>query len=123
MKGAPRRRFAVILLCLFVAVDTVFLNLARGNFGKAHFAEEGVKMKVHTPLVAGDILGIALSLGYDLVFAQELRGGFFEGFFFLDFATTEFALKLEIPVFREVLGLGEAFFVGADPPVFASFVG
>jgi hypothetical protein len=30
---------------------------------------------------------------------------------------------LEIPVLREVLGLGEAFFVGADPPVFAGFVG
>ena len=70
-----------------------------------------------------DVLGVALALGDDLVFALELRGGFAEGFLAADFAVAGLAAQFQIPVLGEVLGLREAVFLGGNAPVLAGEVG
>ena len=69
------------------------------------------------------LLGIALALGDDLVFALELHSGFAKGFFVVYFAVAGLAAQLKIPVLGEVLGLGQAVFLGGNPPVLAGEVG
>ena len=123
MHGAPGRRLSVVLHCFLVAVNAVLLHLAGSDLGKSHVAEEGHKMNPEARAVALNVLGIALALGDDLVFALELHGGFAEGFFAGYFTVPDLAAQSQIPVFGEVLGLGEAVFLGRDAPVLAGEIG
>lgn len=75
-----------------MAMDAIFLNLAGGDFGKTHGAEEGKQMDIQASFVALDVNGIALAFGDDFVLAEKLGGGFAEGFLFFDFAASQLAL-------------------------------
>src|ERR1039458_924258 len=119
MHGASGRRLSVVLHCFLVAVNAVLLHLARRDLGKSHVAEEGHKMNPEARAVALNVLGIALALGDDLVFALELHSGFAEGFFAGYFAVADFAAQSQKPVLGEVLGLGEAVLLGRDASVLA----
>ena len=80
-------------------------------------------MKPEASAVAFNVLGIALALGDDLVFALELHSGFAEGFFVGYFTAAGLAAQLQKPVLGEVLGLGQTVFLGGNPSVFAGEVG
>src|SRR5450756_880644 len=80
-------------------------------------------MKPEASAVAFNVLGITLALGDDLVFALELHCGFAESFFVAYFTAPGLAAQLQIPVLGEVLGLGQAVFLGGNPPVLAGEVG
>ena len=81
MHGAPGWRLSVFLHRFLVAMNAVLLDLAGRDLGKSHVAEEGHQMNPQARAVALNVLGVALALGDDLVFALELHGGFAEGFF------------------------------------------
>src|SRR5229473_4143171 len=119
MHGAAGRRLAVVLYRFLVAMNAVLLHLAWRDLGKSHVAEEGHQMNPEAGAVAFNVLGITLALGDDLVFALELRRGFAEGFFAAQFAGAGLAAQAQIPVLGEVLGLGEAVFLGGNPSVFS----
>jgi len=46
-----------------------------------------------------------------------------KGLFGFDFSGAEFSAKLQIPVLGDLFGLREAFFLGADAPVFSCEIG
>src|ERR1022692_3538656 len=123
MHGTPGRRLSVFLHRLLVAVNAVLLYLAGRDLGKSHVAKEGHQMNPEARAVAFNVLGITLALGDDLVFALELHSGFAEGFFAGYFTVPDLAAQPQIPVLGEVLGLGEAVFLGRNAPVLAGEVG
>lgn len=112
MHGTPGRRLSVFLHRFLVAMNAVLLYLAGRDLGKSHVAEEGHQMKPEASAVTFNVLSIALALGDDLVFALELHSGFAEGFFAGYFTVPDLATQSQIPVLGEVLGLGEAVFLG-----------
>src|SRR5581483_6016937 len=119
----PGRGLALLLDRLLVAVNPVFLYLAGRDLRKAHVAEEGQQVQIEPRGVALDVLGVALAFGDDLILALELRGGLAEGFLADELARARLAAQLQIPVFSEVLGLGEAVFLRGDAPVLAFEIG
>jgi hypothetical protein len=112
MHGTPGRGLSVFLHRFLVAMYAVLLYLAGRDLGKPHVAEEGHQMKPEASAVTFNVLGITLALGDDLVFALELHGGFAKGFFAGYFTVPDLAAQSQIPVLGEVLGLGEAVFLG-----------
>src|ERR1017187_3076953 len=123
MHGAPGRRLSVFLHRFLVAMNAVLLYLAGRDLGKSHVAKEGQEMKPEASAVAFNVLGITLAFGDDLVFALELHSGFAKGFFTGYFTAAGLAAQLQKPVLGEVLGLGQAVFLGGNPPVLAGEVG
>jgi hypothetical protein len=116
-------RLPVFLHRFLVAMNAVLLYLAGRDLGKSHVAKEGHQMKPEASAVAYNVLGVALALGDDLVFTLELDSGFAKGFFVVYFAVAGLAAQLQIPILGEVLGLGQAVFLGGNPPVLAGEVG
>src|ERR1035441_6830720 len=123
MHGAPGRWLSVFLHRFLVAMNAVLLHLARRDLGKSHVAEEGHQVNPEARAVALNVLGIALALGDDLVFALELHSGFAEGFLAGYLTVPDFAAQPQKPVLGEVLGLGEAVLLGRDAPVLAGEIG
>ena len=77
---------------------------------------------MQTHLIADDFdpFPAALPIGDDVVFDQKFFGGDAKSLFVLEFAAFVLALQFKIPVFGEVLGLRQAFFLGADAMIFAA---
>ena len=123
MHGAPGWRLPVFLHRFLVATNAVLLYLAGRDLGKSHVAKEGHQMTPEARAVALNVLGIALALGDDLVFALELDSGFGEGFFAAYFTVPDFAAQSQLPVLREVLGLRQAVLLCGNPSVLARKVG
>src|SRR6266700_2729403 len=99
MHGTSGWRLSVFLHRFLVAVNAILLHLAGRNLGESHVAEEGHKMNPEARAVALNVLGIALALGDDLVFALELDSGFAEGFLAAYFAVSDLAAQPQKPVF------------------------
>ena len=74
--GIARGRLATLLDCFLMAMNPVLLDLSGCDLGKTHVAEERHQMKPQPCAVAFHVLGVALPLGDDLVFAVELRSDF-----------------------------------------------
>ena len=98
MHCVPGRRLAVLLHRFLVAVNAVLLDLTGRDFGESHVPEERDRMKPEPGAVALDVLRVSLTLGDDLVFALELRGGVTEGFLAADFAAAGLAAQPQILV-------------------------
>ena len=68
-------------------------------------------MSAGTGVLSSRICLAALALRDDVEFAQVLIGGFAESLPGFQLTAAEFSAQLEIPVFGELLGFGEAFFL------------
>ena len=85
--------------------------------------EEGDQVNARPPALAVYISLVALPLRHDVVLAQVMGRDFTKGLFGLDFSGAEFSAQLQLPVLGDLLGLREAFFLGADPPILAREIG
>src|SRR6266851_3015557 len=123
MHGVAGRRFAALGSRFFEAMNSIFLDLAGGNFREAQGAEERHQVHARPPVLAVDVDLAALALRDEVVLAQELFRGFAEGLFCFDFAAAEHAAKLQIPVLGDLFGSREAIFLRGCPAVFPAEVG
>src|ERR1700687_76073 len=80
-------------------------------------------MHARAEVVLFDVGLASLALGDDLVFPQELLRRVAKGFLCLDFAAAQLAPELQVPVLGDLLGFGQAVFLGAAPTVLAGKVG
>src|SRR5271154_7595459 len=123
MHGVAGWRLAAFGRRFFEAMNSVFLDLAGGDFREAQRAEERHQVHARPPVLAVDVDLAALTLCDEVVFAQELFRGFAEGLLCFDFAVAELAAKLQIPVLRDLLGSRQAVFLRGCPAVFSTEVG
>ena len=72
MHGVMGRRLPALCGGVFIPVNSVFLNLAGGDFREAQMAEEGDQVDSRTPVQALDVVLAALTLRDDVVFAEVL---------------------------------------------------
>jgi hypothetical protein len=123
MEGAVARWLAAVCHGFLVSVNSVFLDLSRGDLGDAQVPEERDQVEARSPVLAFHISLVALPLGHDVVLMQVMLRNLAKGLFGFDFSGAEFSAKLQIPVLGDLLGFREAFILGADAPVFASEIG
>jgi hypothetical protein len=74
-------------------------------------------------MLAPDIDLAALPLRDDVVFTQELFGGFAKRFFSFDFSAAKFSAQLQKPILSNVFGLRETLFLCTGAPIFAGKIG
>ena len=123
MEGAVARWLAAVGDGFLVSVDSIFLDLSRGDLGDAQVPEERDQVKARAPVLAFHIALVALPLGDDVVLVQVMGRDLAKGLFGFDFSGAEFSAKLQVPVLGGLLGLREAFFLGADAAVLARELG
>jgi hypothetical protein len=93
-------------------MDTIFLHLARGDFGQTEVAEEWQQVQTQTDGIALDPFRRATARGDDLVFLQELVRCLTERLLIFYQPEPVFRAQPEIPVLGEVRRLSEAFLFG-----------
>jgi hypothetical protein len=104
MHGVAGRRLAALGRRFFEAMNSVFLDLAGGNFRETQGAEERHEVHTRPAVLAVDVDLAALALGDEVVLAEELFRGFAEGLLGFNLAVPELAPKLKISVFRDLFG-------------------
>ena len=113
--GIACGRLSPFLDCFLPPVDSVLLNNTGSNVQNDHVAEKREKVNLQSPLMPFDILGIALAFGDDRVLTEELLRRLGECLSVFQLTALMLALKLEVPVFSDILCLGKTFLLGAHP--------
>jgi len=83
-------------------VNPVILHFARRDFRDAKLAEEWQQMNPKTDFMPLGPLLAALTLGYDRIFRNELRGGLSKAFLRKENTGMIFTPQSQIPVFGEL---------------------
>jgi hypothetical protein len=104
-------------------MDTEFLHQPRRDFGYHLGAKERQQVNPQYPLYYVDVFGMALTSGYDLILLHEQICGLLECLADLQRPRTALAHEFKIPILSKVFGMGKAFFLRGDTPVFTGQVG